>query len=85
MGVSYFHRSCDRLRCTECDFVVVSFAGYSWSTNVDYLFLRNNSPDFEKLKAKLLSRTGLTVVVIHIKDCISKYFMVKYLKNRLFL
>ncbi|CBY23813.1 unnamed protein product [Oikopleura dioica] len=46
--------SCDRLRCFSCDFDVVGFRGYRWTSDTDYLFLRNNHPLKEKLKANLV-------------------------------
>ena len=46
-------RACDRLRCTACDFRVVMYSDYKWDKSVDYLFLRNNVPDFNRLSAKL--------------------------------
>ena len=32
------------------------FDHYRWSPDTDYLFLRNNMPDFSKLQSRLLSR-----------------------------
>ncbi|XP_052232841.1 cilia- and flagella-associated protein 418-like isoform X1 [Dreissena polymorpha] len=49
-------RSCDTLRCTSCDFRVVSFNDFQWHKDTDYLFLRNNAPDFDRLKPKLKSK-----------------------------
>uniref|UniRef100_A0A6P8HUU1 Cilia- and flagella-associated protein 418 n=1 Tax=Actinia tenebrosa TaxID=6105 RepID=A0A6P8HUU1_ACTTE len=49
-------RTCDQLRCTSCDFKVVMFDNYEWQRDCDYLFFRNNVPDFQKLKAKLITR-----------------------------
>lgn len=51
-------RSCNKLRCTSCDFKVLSFEDFVWHTSTDYLFLRNNVPDFGRLKTKLLFRKG---------------------------
>lgn len=51
-------RVCDSLRCTDCDFKVEIFDDRSWHPKTDYLFLRNNMPDFEKLKSNLLHRKG---------------------------
>ncbi|KAH3776768.1 hypothetical protein DPMN_178200 [Dreissena polymorpha] len=51
-------RSCDTLRCTSCDFRVVSFNDFQWHKDTDYLFLRNNAPDFDRLKPKLKSKQG---------------------------
>ncbi|XP_054637914.1 cilia- and flagella-associated protein 418 isoform X3 [Dunckerocampus dactyliophorus] len=33
-------RSCDQLRCTSCDFRVLTFDGWEWDPSCDYLFLR---------------------------------------------
>ncbi|XP_046842239.1 cilia- and flagella-associated protein 418-like isoform X2 [Xenia sp. Carnegie-2017] len=51
-------RSCDQLRCTACDFQVFSFDDYKWHSSCDYLFFRNNIPDFEKLKVNLIQKRG---------------------------
>lgn len=51
-------RACDRLRCTSCDFSVVILNDYEWQVDCDYLFFRNNIPDFEKLKSKLTRKRG---------------------------
>jgi hypothetical protein len=56
MGMnSYNNMSCNALHCTSCDFRIAWFDGYRWSKSVDYLFLRNNAPDFLKLKRELVS------------------------------
>ena len=55
---TFIFRACDRLRCTDCDFCVCVFHNYAWDSSVDYLFLRNNIPDFDRLKSKLRSRKG---------------------------
>ncbi|XP_067456518.1 cilia- and flagella-associated protein 418 isoform X1 [Thunnus thynnus] len=52
-------RSCDQLRCTSCDFRVLMFDDCEWDPSCDYLFLRNNVPDRQKLRAKLKKRRGL--------------------------
>jgi len=49
-------RCCANLRCYNCDFKVEMFDHYRWSPDTDYLFLRNNMPDFSKLQSRLLSR-----------------------------
>lgn len=46
-------RSCNSLRCTSCDFNVVSYKNYAWTEATDYLFLRNNYPDDDKLMTNL--------------------------------
>lgn len=33
-------RSCDQLRCTSCDFRVLTFDDCEWDSSCDYLFLR---------------------------------------------
>jgi len=50
-------RSCDQIHCTSCDNQVVSFADFKWD-DCDYLDFRNNYPDFERLRSKLISRKG---------------------------
>uniref|UniRef100_H2ZFB3 Cilia- and flagella-associated protein 418 n=1 Tax=Ciona savignyi TaxID=51511 RepID=H2ZFB3_CIOSA len=47
-------RCCDQLRCTNCDFHVEQYNNYKWDNTVDYLFLRNNMPDFQKVASKLI-------------------------------
>ena len=47
-------RSCDNLMCLSCDFKVVSFDGLRWSGGADYLFLRNNYPDLQRLRPQLV-------------------------------
>ncbi|XP_045139870.1 cilia- and flagella-associated protein 418 isoform X2 [Echinops telfairi] len=51
-------RACDRLRCIACDFRIVSYNDYMWDTSCDYLFFRNNMPEFQKLKTKLVQKKG---------------------------
>ena len=52
------YRACDRLRCTSCDFQVVWFNDFVWHTRSDYLFFRNNVPDFGRLKKNLVRKKG---------------------------
>ena len=52
------YRTCDRLRCTSCDFRVEHFDDYEWHGSVDYLFFRNNMPDFKKISTKLRRKAG---------------------------
>ena len=54
----YDFSACNQLRCTACDFRVCSFDNMVWSKDTSYLFLRNNTPDFEKLKSKLSRKKG---------------------------
>ena len=52
---SSFHKfACSNLRCTQCDFQVLMIKEAKWSTDADYMFLRNNMPSLEKLKEKLI-------------------------------
>ncbi|ESO94994.1 hypothetical protein LOTGIDRAFT_117480, partial [Lottia gigantea] len=57
-GSSVNQRICDSLRCTSCDFKVTIFPDYEWHSKTDYLFLRNNAPDFRKLKSNLKKVNG---------------------------
>ncbi|XP_035529050.1 protein C8orf37 homolog [Morone saxatilis] len=59
VGTATSKRSCDQLRCTSCDFRVLMFDDCEWDLSCDYLFLRNNVPDRQKLRAKLKKRRGL--------------------------
>ncbi|OWF35625.1 protein C8orf37 homolog [Mizuhopecten yessoensis] len=58
MGNSMNPRCCDQMRCTSCDFKVAIFDNFEWDASTDYLFLRNNCPDFQRLKPKLHSKRG---------------------------
>lgn len=58
VGTNTSQRACDRLRCTTCDFWVVSYDDYMWEKSCDYLFFRNNMPEFHKLKTKLVKNKG---------------------------
>ncbi|KAH9515687.1 hypothetical protein Btru_011741 [Bulinus truncatus] len=58
IGTNINRRSCDQLRCTACDFKVCFFDNMSWSRDTDYLFLRNNVPEFKKLESKLTKKKG---------------------------
>ena len=48
-------KSCDRLRCIGCDFRVLIFSKFKWTSDVDYLFFRNCMPETINLKTKLES------------------------------
>eukprot|EP00056_Hartaetosiga_gracilis_P003594 m.65089 g.65089 ORF g.65089 m.65089 type:complete len:320 (-) comp11512_c0_seq1:115-1074(-) len=50
--------SCSKMRCTSCDHVVGSFDNVVWDASADYLFFRNNFPDYEKLRPKLKQSRG---------------------------
>uniref|UniRef100_A0A0B7A4D8 Cilia- and flagella-associated protein 418 n=1 Tax=Arion vulgaris TaxID=1028688 RepID=A0A0B7A4D8_9EUPU len=52
------NKACDQLRCTSCDFKVYCYDNLSWNKDTDYLFLRNNVPNFHKLKIKLCRLKG---------------------------
>lgn len=54
----FISRVCDKLRCTSCDFNVVILNDYEWHKDCDYLFFRNNIPDFDKLISKLTRKRG---------------------------
>ncbi|XP_039204588.1 protein C8orf37 homolog isoform X2 [Crotalus tigris] len=51
-------KTCDQLRCTACDFRVLHYNDYQWDKSCDYLFFRNNMPEFSKLKTKMLLKKG---------------------------
>ncbi|KAJ8288374.1 hypothetical protein COCON_G00010330 [Conger conger] len=53
VGTSTSQRACSQLRCTSCDFRVISFDDQEWDSSCNYLFFRNNMPDRRKLQAKL--------------------------------
>ncbi|KAM4028871.1 cilia- and flagella-associated protein 418 isoform 1-T1 [Anomaloglossus baeobatrachus] len=40
LGTSVSERACDQLRCTSCDFNIVTFDDYKWDASCDYLFFR---------------------------------------------
>ena len=58
----FYCRICDRLHCTSCDNKVVSFDNFEWHKSCDYLFFRNNYPDFSKLKSNMIPRAGTYVL-----------------------
>ena len=45
--------SCPNMRCTKCDCGFICFNDFEWAGDIEYLFLRNNYPDFERLESKL--------------------------------
>ena len=55
-GSSLNSLACDQLRCTACDFRVIYFDNMAWQKETDYLFLRNNVPDFKRLKPRLSNK-----------------------------
>ncbi|XP_045717137.1 cilia- and flagella-associated protein 418 isoform X1 [Phyllostomus hastatus] len=58
IGTRTSQRACDHLRCTACDFRVESYDNYMWDQSCDYMFFRNNMPEFHKLKTKLVKKKG---------------------------
>uniref|UniRef100_A0A8C6T2R1 Cilia- and flagella-associated protein 418 n=1 Tax=Neogobius melanostomus TaxID=47308 RepID=A0A8C6T2R1_9GOBI len=56
IGTATSKRSCDQLRCTSCDFSVLTFDDCEWDSGCDYLFFRNNVPERPKLQSKLRRR-----------------------------
>uniref|UniRef100_A0A8D1L4T0 Cilia- and flagella-associated protein 418 n=1 Tax=Sus scrofa TaxID=9823 RepID=A0A8D1L4T0_PIG len=58
IGTNTSQRACDHLRCIACDFWIVSYDDHRWDTSCDYLFFRNNMPEFHKLKTKLVKKKG---------------------------
>ncbi|XP_019469703.1 protein C8orf37 homolog isoform X1 [Meleagris gallopavo] len=58
IGTNISKRTCDQLRCTACDFRVSLFNDYIWDQSCDYLFFRNNMPELNKLRAKMIKKKG---------------------------
>ncbi|XP_050988087.1 cilia- and flagella-associated protein 418 isoform X1 [Labeo rohita] len=58
IGTSVSQRACNHLRCTSCDFSIIMFDDHEWDSSCDYLFFRNNMPDYHKLKVKLRRKKG---------------------------
>ncbi|KAK2902741.1 hypothetical protein QQF64_010421 [Cirrhinus molitorella] len=58
LGTSVSQRACNCLRCTSCDFSIIMFDDHEWDSTCDYLFFRNNMPDYHKLKVKLRRKKG---------------------------
>mgnify|MGYP002804267457 CR=1 FL=1 len=67
-------RTCDQLRCTSCDFQVVSFDNYKWHSSCDYLFFRNNIPDFSKLKVNLIQKQGKSIPSLSLQPSSQRYY-----------
>lgn len=44
-----------RINCLTCDLQAVGFGGYKWTDDVDYLFMRYNYHNLQKLQPKLIS------------------------------
>lgn len=51
-------RACSNLHCISCDFAVYKFDNFQWLSDTDYLFLRTNMPEFERVKDHLLPSEG---------------------------
>lgn len=51
-------RACNNIRCVACDFKISAFNDFVWDETTDYIFLRNNMPEYEKLRAKLQVKKG---------------------------
>ncbi|XP_019383507.1 PREDICTED: protein C8orf37 homolog [Gavialis gangeticus] len=58
LGTNISKRTCDKLRCTACDFRVAHYDDYFWDKSCDYLFFRNNMPELSKLRAKMIKKKG---------------------------
>ena len=46
-------RSCSSLKCFQCDKKVHRYANASWNETVDYLFVRNNNTNLDRLREGL--------------------------------
>ncbi|XP_018427836.1 PREDICTED: protein C8orf37 homolog [Nanorana parkeri] len=57
-GTHISERACSQLRCTSCDFSVLSFDDYKWDSSCDYLFFRNSMPEHSKLQSKMIRKKG---------------------------
>ncbi|XP_044150051.1 protein C8orf37 homolog [Bufo gargarizans] len=57
-GTSVSERACNQLRCTTCDFIIVTFEDYKWDASCDYLFFRNSMPEHSKLQTKMIRKKG---------------------------
>ncbi|XP_069587782.1 cilia- and flagella-associated protein 418 [Ranitomeya imitator] len=58
LGTSVSERACNQLRCTSCDFSIVTFEDYKWDASCDYLFFRNSVPDHSKLQTRMVKKKG---------------------------
>lgn len=50
------HSMVPHFHCMGCDFQILRAEEFVWSDDVEYLFFRNNYPQFDKLKRGLLRR-----------------------------
>ena len=51
-------RVCDNMLCLACNLPVIAIDHVMWDESTDYLFLRNNVPNIDKLRAKLKMKKG---------------------------
>ncbi|XP_077349188.1 cilia- and flagella-associated protein 418 [Lithobates pipiens] len=58
VGTNISERACSQLRCTSCDFSVLSFDDYKWDSSCDYLFFRNSMPEHSKLQSQMIRKKG---------------------------
>lgn len=58
ISTSASKRACCHMHCCRCDFEVVVFEDFAWNETADYLFFRNNFPDVNKLRSKLVWKHG---------------------------
>jgi hypothetical protein len=57
-GFGFGKKTCNKLRCTGCDFEVLRIPNKAWSRDVNYEFLRNHMPFIDKLKPMLVHHSG---------------------------
>ncbi|XP_073406517.1 cilia- and flagella-associated protein 418 [Dendrobates tinctorius] len=58
LGTSVSERACNQLRCTSCDFNIVTFDDHKWDASCDYLFFRNSVPEHSKLQTRMMKKKG---------------------------
>ena len=64
-AMSHCSRCCNHLLCLSCNIDVVMFDNLAWMDEVDYLFLRNNIPDFGKLRTRMRNDRGTRAYACH--------------------
>ncbi|CAK0881327.1 unnamed protein product, partial [Prorocentrum cordatum] len=52
------HSMVQGFHCTGCDFQVMRCEDFVWAEDVEYMFLRNNYPTFDKLRRRLVRKQG---------------------------
>ena len=58
-GSFFDDKACDSLRCTSCDFDVISFDGVAWDeSGAEYMFFRNNYPSESKMQPLMVPTRG---------------------------